>query len=135
MVVILIISAFLLMLASAANAVMDTLAHHYSGSIFARYNPLFWNPAESWKNKYKDSDHTKGAKFPGSTTIFVFMTDAWHLFKFVQINSYLIAISLLAWELLQSDWWVLILIFAIAKTMQGIIFNYLYHKTFYNPPP
>ena len=36
----------------------------------------------SWKNKYKEDEKTP--KFFGSTTFFVFLTDAWHLFKFVK---------------------------------------------------
>lgn len=129
-----IIPAFFLALATASNAVMDTLVHHYKGSVFEKLNPLFWNPAESWKNKYKNGDHTKGAKFPGSTTIFVFLTDAWHFFKFIQINSYLVSISLLAWNELGGNWQVLVLVFAVTKIIQGVVFNLLYHKIFYKSP-
>lgn len=43
-------------------------------------NPNFWIKDISWKNKWKDGDPKKGEKFLGSSTIFVQLTDAWHLF-------------------------------------------------------
>jgi hypothetical protein len=130
MITVIIISVICLLIASAANAVMDTLAHHYSSSIFTRYNPLFWNPVESWKNKYKNGDPEQGAKFTGSTTIFVLFTDAWHLFKFIQINSYLIAVILPAWLWSGTEWWFGLIGFVVVKILQGIVFNILYHKLF-----
>jgi hypothetical protein len=77
----------LIVIAGAANGVMDTLQFHYPSSRFAqKEKQAFWNPAISWQNKYKrDAD---GAlirplvpRFPGSTTILAWTTDAWHLFK------------------------------------------------------
>jgi len=64
---------------------MDKLNFHYGCSIFGRnkktFPELFWNSEVSWKNKYKCGD-IGTPKFLGSTTIFVFCTDGWHLFKF-----------------------------------------------------
>lgn len=72
----------LLLLAGVSEAIMDKLQFHYSLSVFSRFNPLFWNPDISWKNKWKNGDKLQGEKFWLSSTLFVFTTDAWHLFKF-----------------------------------------------------
>ena len=49
-----------------------------SETTFPTANPQFWNPEISWTNKYKNGDPLQGAKFPGSTTIFVGTTDGYH---------------------------------------------------------
>ncbi|MBX2927007.1 MAG: hypothetical protein KF852_04165 [Saprospiraceae bacterium] len=74
--------------AGICNGVMDTLQFHYTGSVFARMNENFWNPAKSWENKYKKGEDGKlvqplQPRYWGSTTYFSFTTDAWHLFKFL----------------------------------------------------
>jgi hypothetical protein len=88
------------MLAGMCNSVMDTLFSHYDISIFKKFNPLFWNPEISWKNKwaqpYPQPTENKWyyfgfpppykERFPYSSTIFVFLTDAWHLFKFFMLT-------------------------------------------------
>lgn len=66
-------------LAGVCKAIKDTLQFHFYSSIFDKCNHQFWNPDISWKNKYKDGE-IGVPKFWGSTTIFVWMTDAWHLF-------------------------------------------------------
>lgn len=49
-------------------------------SIFGRMrNDGQWlNGIDSWKNKYKNGDPAQGARFFGSTNVFVFTTDAPH---------------------------------------------------------
>lgn len=42
----------------------------------------YWNPEISWKNKYKEGNPENGPKFPGSNTIFVFLSDGYHLTRF-----------------------------------------------------
>ena len=63
------------------NSVMDTLDHHFSTSIFKNWNPYFWNPSLSWKQKYELPDWIPDA-----------FTDGWHISKFLQIISFLIAV-------------------------------------------
>lgn len=70
-------------LAAICNAVMDTLAHHYSTSIFNNSNKQFWDASVSWKNKYIDGDKKKGRV---RWTRFNFIkpvqiSDGWHIFK------------------------------------------------------
>lgn len=57
------------------KAIADTLAHHYSTSIFSKYNPKYFDPSISWLNKYVDNDATKGI----NKWKFQPLTDAWHL--------------------------------------------------------
>ena len=79
------ISLILVAVSSISEAIMDKIQFHWYKSIFSinpnKYREDFWNPYFSWRNKYSDVQ-SKIPKFIGSTTIFVFLTDAWHLFKF-----------------------------------------------------
>lgn len=92
------ISLLLIALAAICNAVMDTVSFHYKQSIFSKYNPQWWNPAISWKNKYVD--YSRFAEYTGKVSklekrIFIlnlfsikyptFLTDAWHFFKSLMI--------------------------------------------------
>ena len=91
----------LIVVSAAAKAVIDIIQHKYHASIFSneKLNPQFWNPKESWKNKWGGIDTDTGKlkeKFPGSSTVFVFTTDAWHLFQLVAYNGLGIACYLLA---------------------------------------
>lgn len=88
------ITLFLLFLAGALNATMDVLSFRYKTSIFSKYPKLqeFFNPEESWVNKYKDNNPELGPKFFGSKTFLVFLTDAWHLAKMLMITSFTLAI-------------------------------------------
>ena len=54
-------------------------------SIFGRMREKgqWFNGIDSWQNKYKNGDPLQGAKFFGSTNIFVFTTDAPHFSNMV----------------------------------------------------
>jgi hypothetical protein len=61
---------------------MDVLTTRYDVSIFGNFsNQLFWDWRISWRNKWKNGDILQGEKFLFASTIFVFLSDAWHLFK------------------------------------------------------
>ena len=81
----LILSTIFVLVSSASESVMDKVQYQWYKSIFSVNTKMFyenfWNPYFSWKNKYSNSK-TKEPKFFGSTSIFVFLTDGWHLFKF-----------------------------------------------------
>ena len=74
----------LLIAAEACNGVMDALQFHYPQTGFEP-DSRFWNPAISWQNKYKGGDPDNGPAFFLSTTALVFLTDGWHLFKFLYL--------------------------------------------------
>jgi len=67
-------------LAGAFNGVSQDLLFHYNEfeNTFPNTTPQFWNPEISWVNKYKNGDPLQGARFPGSTTILVGITDGYH---------------------------------------------------------
>jgi hypothetical protein len=101
---------------------MDKINFHFDKSIFFdKKNKLFWNPNESWKNKWKDDLKTE--KFPGSSTIFVFTTDAWHLFKFFKNTSLFIGLPLL-----YLGGFNMILSIVISRIIYGLIFTLFFDK-------
>lgn len=81
------ISISLFIIAGVAKAIMDTLQFHYPDSIFSKLNPKFWNPDLSWTNKYSDVSKLKLKTLIWNIPYPVFLTDAWHLFQFIFLNS------------------------------------------------
>lgn len=107
----------------ACDAAQDTVSFHYDTSVFARAkNRQYFDPAVSWKNKYKDGDPAKGAKFFGSTTFLVWLTDFWHLIKFVKMN--------LLWVMLAVScgmWWM----YFAGLALHGIAFEICWRGLIY----
>ena len=130
MIVLGIIGIILVILASYAEAVMDKINFHFDRSVFKeKKNQIFWNPQESWKNKWKEDLKTE--KFLGSSTIFVFTTDAWHLHKFIRNTSLFIGLPLLYF--LQFNLGLpldLIISVSISRFLYGIVFTYLFDSKF-----
>jgi len=100
MIVALIITAVLLSIISGFSKAICDLSEEGKLKF---YKKTFWLKEFSWVNKYKNNDPKQGAKFLGSTTIFVMFTDAWHLFGFIEritliasftIVGFLISVSL-----------------------------------------
>ncbi|MFT4762609.1 MAG: hypothetical protein ACI9XO_000315 [Paraglaciecola sp.] len=92
-----IIPLLMVIFAAIANSAQDTVAHHYSQSVFAEFEePTFYNANQSWKAKWKNGDHQQGERFWGSSTIFVKFTDFWHLMKSVSWMLLFGAMSILA---------------------------------------
>ena len=77
-------------LSGAAYGITQGIMFHYKEYERYNLNPLFWNTAISWKNKYKIGSTTEPAFFL-STTLFVWLTDAYHLFS--TISRFLIIAS------------------------------------------
>ena len=94
----LIIRIFFIILAGFFNAVMDTLhTNRYSKSIFVKWkifknHQQFLDPSVSARNKWKNGDKKQGEKFFGSSTFLVFLTDGWHLAKFLMTLCFAIAL-------------------------------------------
>lgn len=139
--------AVLVMIAGAANAVMDKLQFHYKKSIFAKLPT--WNPNESWKNKWKldeDGNPINGKeRFLFSSTALVFITDAWHFFQFVMFSAFTIAIMIYdpeVWRVTQllpdHPFWNTLLLtvieFAVLKVLFGVTFEYCYSTVFHREP-
>lgn len=111
-------------IAGISKAVMDTLLFHFNKSIFSNKNEKWWNPTVSWKNKYKDNDPNKGAKFFGSTTFLVFLTDAWHFFQMLFLTSIFLGLVFYTPTLIVSYAW--IIDFVIYRIVFGFSFNLFY---------
>lgn len=121
--ILLIVATVLVILSAIFEAVMDTLSFHYYVSRFNTFilNDKFWNPELSHLNKYKDSNPDQGEKFLGSTTIFVFRTDAWHLFKFLNKTCLFVGLGLIA--LFSSDLICVIISLISARIIYGLTFT------------
>lgn len=112
-------------IAGICEAIMDTLQFHYSYSVFySLRNRLFWDPSISWKNKYKNGDPLAGSKFPGSTTIFVGLTDAWHFFKLLRNLAIFIGILFFTWYC--GGVWLGVFWTILARIVFGITFTIFY---------
>lgn len=110
-----IISIVLMIFAGICNSVMDVLKTRYNTSLFAKWKHQNWlKPSLSWRNKWKDGDSKKGEKFPGSSTVFVWITDFWHLAKMLMLVS--IAFSIVFYSPIVKwwiDWFILYCAFTI----------------------
>lgn len=82
----------LIAISGLSKGIQDQLMFHWGKSWTKNLKPNFWNPAVSWKNKYKNGNPEDGPKFKGSTTIFVSITDAWHFFGMLRENANRLAI-------------------------------------------
>lgn len=112
----------LISLSGIAEAVMDKLQFHYNKSIFndEYFNQSFWNPSLSWTNKWKSDLKTE--KFIGSSSLFVFTTDAWHLFKFFRNLFLFIGLPLICYEMTN-----ILLICVISRVLFGIFFTLFFN--------
>ena len=81
-----ILTGVLLFTSGAAKGFNETLQFNWKGfhEVFPKANPQWFWPSYSFKNKYKDGDPAKGAKFPLSTSLLVMLTDQYHLNNFIQ---------------------------------------------------
>jgi hypothetical protein len=119
-----VVPASLMLLSGMAEGVQDYLQFHYDG------NNQFWQPDISWTNKYKHHDPAQGERFPGSTTIFVFTTDGWHLMK---ATNHLFLFSSIALKIgaEKRKWYVYILegisYWVVNRIGFGISYNLLKH--------
>lgn len=57
----------------------------------------FWIKELSYINKWKNGDKKQGEKFFGSSRWFVSLTDAWHLFGFIQRVTYGISFTIVGY--------------------------------------
>ena len=131
------VSVLFIIIAGASEAVMDKVQFHYNKSIFwneEKYKQNFWDPTRSWVNKYKQGS-TYEPKFWGSTTFFVFTTDAWHLFKFFKNTSIFISMgtsmyasTFISQEFDLSNILAILLFIIIGRSFYGLSFNLCFDK-------
>lgn len=76
------------LVAGMANGWMDLITFHfYLAPKFMTRNNNFWNPKESWKNKYKYRDSKNEKTFIGK--YFTGLTDGWHFLKLIMKWSFI----------------------------------------------
>lgn len=121
---------FLLTIISAiSKAIMDKLQFHYDTSVFKNLKQQeWWNPTISYKNKYKKGEKNNGPAFFGSTTIFVFLTDAWHFFQSIFLNALFLAIMFSFNICVSLEHYHWILGFFGLKILYGLIFELFFSR-------
>lgn len=124
----LVIGIILVSIAGMSKAIMDNLQFHFNRSIFKdvlKYNRKFWDPSVSWENKYKEGSMTE-PKFLGSTSYFVFMTDAWHLFQMIMFLCMFIGIAITSYY--SGSFIFMVLKVAILRAFFGLTFTLFFNK-------
>ena len=119
------------LIAAVANAIMDKLQFHYKRSVFLRFDPQWWNPAISWKNKYRDRNPGAGPRFPGATTWLSWATDAWHFFQTIYLSAWQANVAILLMHLLDWPWWGGVVAFFVLKGFFGSVFTLFFHRVFH----
>ena len=125
----LIIGIILVSVSGTCKAIMDNLQFHYHKSIFKnnsnKYNQQFWDPTLSWVNKYKEGSMTE-PKFFGSTSYFVCLTDAWHLFQMFMFITLFVGVSITSYY---CDSFIELLLKVIGlRLLFGILFTIFFNK-------
>lgn len=116
-----VIITILFTISAIAKAVQDKLQFHFEKSVFKSLGS-FWNPKESWKNKYRNNDPKQREKFLGSTTIFVSFTDAWHLFGLIRDFSITLTLTIITLNPY------FLLIYPIYRGIFHLLFTYGFKK-------
>ena len=86
----------LIFLSGMADGTAEALKYRYPEfkKVFPNANDQFWNPNLSWTNKYRNGDYLQGEKFLGSTTVFVWTTDGYHMVRAIRNCSMILAVTL-----------------------------------------
>lgn len=119
------LSILFFFLSGIFNSIMDVLSFRYHTSVFRSLNSDFWNPELSWRNKWKNGDPTHGERFPGSSTVFVSLTDGWHLAKSLMLTSITLTIITVEHYTPMINY---IADFIIYRTIFGVAFNLFFKK-------
>ena len=70
-----------MLISGMIDGTVESLNYHYRDGFKNRIpmaNNQFWNPRQSWKNKYRNGDPSQGEKFSGSTDLLICTTDGYH---------------------------------------------------------
>jgi len=87
------ITGALVFTAGASKGFNETLQFHWKEfhRQFPNLSAQWFNPAISWKNKYKNGDPSAGPRFPMSDNVLVMVTDQYHLNNFINRVSWISA--------------------------------------------
>ncbi len=118
-----ILTLIFLLLYGMIDGLMDRLQFHIETMPEKIQMSKFWNPENSWRNKWKDGDPFNGEKFFLSSTVLVFLTDGWHLLKELKLQS----ISLFMGLIISTSFgWSFILCWLSCRALISIGFKITY---------
>ena len=112
-----VLSIFMLVLAGISKAVKDRIMTGWTGSKFEKLglDRKWWDNQISWRNKWKIKNGivSREERFPLSSTVLVFLTDAWHCFDLTFMLSFAASISCSP----LNPVWSIVIILAIFQTI------------------
>jgi len=123
------LALILIVIAAVAKAIMDTLQFHFAVSRFVNLNPQFWDPSVSWKNKYSNVSTLTSKKLFWIIPYPVFLTDAWHLFQFIFLNTLFVGVILavpIDCPTLTLE--KLVTLFILLRVLFGVVFTVWYNS-------
>lgn len=135
------LSAFILFLGMFWEAAMDKIAvpHHYEHSMWKqladymdrkgaiRWGNRFWDNRIAWTNKWRNGDPVQGERFWGSSHVFVFLMDGWHVVKTLWLLHLVLAI--VCYQPLTPFWYADVILFiGIYGLGHHLSFLYLQNK-------
>ena len=122
------LSVLFLVLAGMCNAVMDKIVFHWDDSVFKGSKLDWWaNPEVSYKNKWRNNSNSSGGeKFPGSSTVFVWVTDLWHFAQSFMISFFVLAALFYGDGIINyfdNNWFNIFIDFIILKSAFSLTFE------------
>ena len=122
------LSVLFLVLAGMCNAVMDKIVFHWDDSVFKGSKLDWWaNPEVSYRNKWKNNSNSSGGeKFPGSSTVFVWVTDLWHFAQSFMISFFVLAALFYGDGIINyfdNNWFNIFIDFIILKSAFSLTFE------------
>ena len=88
------VTSSLLLASGMADGLAEASKFHPNGVTEVFGNPQFWDNSLSWRNKYRNGDPSRGAKFPLSTTALAWLTDGYHLSRMIRNSTMIAAITI-----------------------------------------
>lgn len=111
----------LLILAGISKAVKDRTMTGWSGSKFKQwgFSRNWWDNQISWRNKWKINNGiaSRVERFPLSSTVLVFITDAWHCFDLIFMLSFAAGI----WLAPINPIWSIMIVLATFQTFYSML--------------
>ena len=88
------VTTSLLFVSGMADGLAEACKFHPKGVTEVFGNPQFWDNSQSWRNKDRNGDPSRGAKFPLSTTALAWTTDGYHLSRMIRNSTLIAAITI-----------------------------------------